>query len=176
MQVIQNIKSLVICKRGPVYFWYSWNRVMKVLLDVTFYGSVFHFRTFSSSRESKVQVFVGLCTVYRITSCTMCCSFATVLAILNLGCLLSFLCSMAPVMVLWLAMCLSGTWAVDKSNFKTCDQSGFCKWVKDGKIQNFRLHRFSLIISDYLVWHHPWSGTLHYTAGLVLQNLLCFFS
>uniref|UniRef100_A0A665XF44 Neutral alpha-glucosidase AB n=1 Tax=Echeneis naucrates TaxID=173247 RepID=A0A665XF44_ECHNA len=34
---------------------------------------------------------------------------------------------MAPVVVLWLAMCLGGTWAVDKGNFKTCDQSAFCK-------------------------------------------------
>uniref|UniRef100_A0A674MGN5 Glucosidase II alpha subunit n=1 Tax=Takifugu rubripes TaxID=31033 RepID=A0A674MGN5_TAKRU len=34
---------------------------------------------------------------------------------------------MAPVMVLWLALCLTGTWAVEKSNFKTCDQSAFCK-------------------------------------------------
>uniref|UniRef100_A0AAQ4QDJ3 Neutral alpha-glucosidase AB n=1 Tax=Gasterosteus aculeatus aculeatus TaxID=481459 RepID=A0AAQ4QDJ3_GASAC len=34
---------------------------------------------------------------------------------------------MAPVLVLWLAMSLSGTWAVDKGNFKTCDQSAFCK-------------------------------------------------
>uniref|UniRef100_A0A674MHA5 Neutral alpha-glucosidase AB n=1 Tax=Takifugu rubripes TaxID=31033 RepID=A0A674MHA5_TAKRU len=30
-------------------------------------------------------------------------------------------------MVLWLALCLTGTWAVEKSNFKTCDQSAFCK-------------------------------------------------
>ncbi|KAF7661004.1 hypothetical protein LDENG_00270350 [Lucifuga dentata] len=34
---------------------------------------------------------------------------------------------MAPGLVLWLAVCLSGTWAVDKGNFKTCDQSAFCK-------------------------------------------------
>ncbi|KAJ4946512.1 hypothetical protein JOQ06_024178 [Pogonophryne albipinna] len=34
---------------------------------------------------------------------------------------------MAPVLVLWLAVFLSGTWAVDKGNFKTCDQSSFCK-------------------------------------------------
>ncbi|XP_056295020.1 neutral alpha-glucosidase AB isoform X1 [Pseudoliparis swirei] len=34
---------------------------------------------------------------------------------------------MAPVLVLWLVMSLSGTWAVDKGNFKTCDQSAFCK-------------------------------------------------
>ncbi|TNM99204.1 hypothetical protein fugu_013768 [Takifugu bimaculatus] len=34
---------------------------------------------------------------------------------------------MAPIMVLWLALCLTGTWAVEKSNFKTCDQSAFCK-------------------------------------------------
>ena len=36
---------------------------------------------------------------------------------------------MAPVVMLWLALCLSGTWAVDRGNFKTCDQSAFCKWV-----------------------------------------------
>uniref|UniRef100_A0A8C9ZHG4 Glucosidase II alpha subunit n=1 Tax=Sander lucioperca TaxID=283035 RepID=A0A8C9ZHG4_SANLU len=30
---------------------------------------------------------------------------------------------MAPVLVLWLAVCLSVTWAVDRGNFKTCDQS-----------------------------------------------------
>uniref|UniRef100_A0A671WGQ9 Glucosidase II alpha subunit n=1 Tax=Sparus aurata TaxID=8175 RepID=A0A671WGQ9_SPAAU len=34
---------------------------------------------------------------------------------------------MASVLLLWLAVCLSGTWAVDKGNFKTCDQSAFCK-------------------------------------------------
>ncbi|XP_034453753.1 neutral alpha-glucosidase AB isoform X1 [Hippoglossus hippoglossus] len=34
---------------------------------------------------------------------------------------------MACVFVLWLVVCLSGTWAVDKGNFKTCDQSAFCK-------------------------------------------------
>uniref|UniRef100_A0A3Q3EL20 Glucosidase II alpha subunit b n=1 Tax=Labrus bergylta TaxID=56723 RepID=A0A3Q3EL20_9LABR len=34
---------------------------------------------------------------------------------------------MATVLVLWLAVCLSGTLAVDKGNFKTCDQSAFCK-------------------------------------------------
>ncbi|TKS72276.1 Neutral alpha-glucosidase AB [Collichthys lucidus] len=34
---------------------------------------------------------------------------------------------MAPVLLLWLAVSLSGTWAVDKGNFKTCDQSAFCK-------------------------------------------------
>ncbi|TNN33153.1 Neutral alpha-glucosidase AB [Liparis tanakae] len=34
---------------------------------------------------------------------------------------------MAPVVLLWLAVSLSGTWAVDKGNFKTCDQSAFCK-------------------------------------------------
>uniref|UniRef100_A0A672J5Q3 Uncharacterized protein n=1 Tax=Salarias fasciatus TaxID=181472 RepID=A0A672J5Q3_SALFA len=34
---------------------------------------------------------------------------------------------MAPVLVLWLAVCLTGTWAVDRGNFKTCDQSAFCK-------------------------------------------------
>uniref|UniRef100_A0A3Q3VXJ5 Neutral alpha-glucosidase AB n=1 Tax=Mola mola TaxID=94237 RepID=A0A3Q3VXJ5_MOLML len=34
---------------------------------------------------------------------------------------------MAPVLVLWLAVVFSGTWAVDKSNFKTCDQSAFCR-------------------------------------------------
>ncbi|XP_047208904.1 neutral alpha-glucosidase AB isoform X4 [Girardinichthys multiradiatus] len=34
---------------------------------------------------------------------------------------------MGPVLLLWLAVCLSGTWAVDKGNFKTCDQSAFCK-------------------------------------------------
>uniref|UniRef100_A0A667WLH2 Glucosidase II alpha subunit n=1 Tax=Myripristis murdjan TaxID=586833 RepID=A0A667WLH2_9TELE len=34
---------------------------------------------------------------------------------------------MAPVLLLWLAVCLSGTWAVDRGNFKTCDQSAFCK-------------------------------------------------
>ncbi|KAF7228318.1 neutral alpha-glucosidase AB isoform X6 [Nothobranchius furzeri] len=36
-------------------------------------------------------------------------------------------CRMVPVLVVWLALCLSGTWAVDRSNFKTCDQSSFCK-------------------------------------------------
>uniref|UniRef100_A0A672J4Z0 Uncharacterized protein n=1 Tax=Salarias fasciatus TaxID=181472 RepID=A0A672J4Z0_SALFA len=35
--------------------------------------------------------------------------------------------TMAPVLVLWLAVCLTGTWAVDRGNFKTCDQSAFCK-------------------------------------------------
>uniref|UniRef100_A0A8C7J6J6 Neutral alpha-glucosidase AB n=1 Tax=Oncorhynchus kisutch TaxID=8019 RepID=A0A8C7J6J6_ONCKI len=30
---------------------------------------------------------------------------------------------MGPLLVLWLAGCLSGTWAVDRGNFKTCDQS-----------------------------------------------------
>lgn len=35
--------------------------------------------------------------------------------------------SMAPVLLLCLALCLTGTWAVDRSNFKTCDQSAFCK-------------------------------------------------
>ncbi|CAB1455050.1 unnamed protein product [Pleuronectes platessa] len=39
----------------------------------------------------------------------------------------SFTERMACVFVLWLAVCLSGTWAVDKGNFKTCDQSSFCK-------------------------------------------------
>ncbi|KAM4622086.1 neutral alpha-glucosidase AB isoform 2-T2 [Polymixia lowei] len=34
---------------------------------------------------------------------------------------------MVPVLVLWLAVCLSGSWAVDRGNFKTCDQSAFCK-------------------------------------------------
>ncbi|XP_054890279.1 neutral alpha-glucosidase AB isoform X1 [Poeciliopsis prolifica] len=34
---------------------------------------------------------------------------------------------MGPVLLLWLALCLSGSWAVDKGNFKTCDQSAFCK-------------------------------------------------
>uniref|UniRef100_A0A7N6BM35 Neutral alpha-glucosidase AB n=1 Tax=Anabas testudineus TaxID=64144 RepID=A0A7N6BM35_ANATE len=34
---------------------------------------------------------------------------------------------MSPVLVFWLALCLSGTWAVDRGNFKTCDQSAFCK-------------------------------------------------
>ncbi|XP_014903252.1 neutral alpha-glucosidase AB isoform X1 [Poecilia latipinna] len=34
---------------------------------------------------------------------------------------------MGPVLLLWLAVCLSGSWAVDKGNFKTCDQSAFCK-------------------------------------------------
>ncbi|XP_055368276.1 neutral alpha-glucosidase AB isoform X3 [Betta splendens] len=34
---------------------------------------------------------------------------------------------MAPVLLLWLAVCLSGAWAVDRGNFKTCDQSAFCK-------------------------------------------------
>uniref|UniRef100_A0A7N6AEV6 Neutral alpha-glucosidase AB n=2 Tax=Anabas testudineus TaxID=64144 RepID=A0A7N6AEV6_ANATE len=36
-------------------------------------------------------------------------------------------CRMSPVLVFWLALCLSGTWAVDRGNFKTCDQSAFCK-------------------------------------------------
>ncbi|XP_077433473.1 neutral alpha-glucosidase AB isoform X2 [Vanacampus margaritifer] len=34
---------------------------------------------------------------------------------------------MAPVLLLWLAACLSGTLAVERPNFKTCDQSAFCK-------------------------------------------------
>ncbi|XP_057707085.1 neutral alpha-glucosidase AB isoform X1 [Corythoichthys intestinalis] len=34
---------------------------------------------------------------------------------------------MAPTLVLWLVVCLSGTLAVDRANFKTCDQSAFCK-------------------------------------------------
>nr|XP_057919713.1 neutral alpha-glucosidase AB isoform X2 [Doryrhamphus excisus] len=34
---------------------------------------------------------------------------------------------MAPVLLVWLAMCLPGTLAVDRGNFKTCDQSAFCK-------------------------------------------------
>uniref|UniRef100_A0A7N8XHP6 Glucosidase II alpha subunit b n=1 Tax=Mastacembelus armatus TaxID=205130 RepID=A0A7N8XHP6_9TELE len=34
---------------------------------------------------------------------------------------------MPPVLLLWLAVCLTGIWAVDKGNFKTCDQSAFCK-------------------------------------------------
>uniref|UniRef100_A0A8C4GNN5 Glucosidase II alpha subunit b n=1 Tax=Dicentrarchus labrax TaxID=13489 RepID=A0A8C4GNN5_DICLA len=34
---------------------------------------------------------------------------------------------MAPVLLLWLAVSLSGTLAVDRGNFKTCDQSAFCK-------------------------------------------------
>ncbi|KAM4733138.1 neutral alpha-glucosidase AB isoform 4-T4 [Anableps anableps] len=34
---------------------------------------------------------------------------------------------MGPVLLLWLAVCLGGTWAVDRGNFKTCDQSAFCK-------------------------------------------------
>ncbi|XP_038142485.1 neutral alpha-glucosidase AB isoform X4 [Cyprinodon tularosa] len=34
---------------------------------------------------------------------------------------------MGPVLLFWLGLCLSGTWAVDKGNFKTCDQSAFCK-------------------------------------------------
>uniref|UniRef100_A0A8C8I8Z6 Glycoside hydrolase family 31 N-terminal domain-containing protein n=1 Tax=Oncorhynchus tshawytscha TaxID=74940 RepID=A0A8C8I8Z6_ONCTS len=34
---------------------------------------------------------------------------------------------MGPLLVLWLAVFLSGTWAVDRGNFKTCDQSAFCK-------------------------------------------------
>uniref|UniRef100_A0A672YYU2 Neutral alpha-glucosidase AB n=1 Tax=Sphaeramia orbicularis TaxID=375764 RepID=A0A672YYU2_9TELE len=34
---------------------------------------------------------------------------------------------MAPVLAFWLVLCLSGTWAVDRGNFKTCDQSAFCK-------------------------------------------------
>uniref|UniRef100_A0A3B5KPZ2 Glucosidase II alpha subunit b n=1 Tax=Xiphophorus couchianus TaxID=32473 RepID=A0A3B5KPZ2_9TELE len=38
-----------------------------------------------------------------------------------------FLRRMGPVLLLWLAVCLSGSWAVDKGNFKTCDQSAFCK-------------------------------------------------
>ncbi|XP_061644633.1 neutral alpha-glucosidase AB isoform X1 [Phyllopteryx taeniolatus] len=35
--------------------------------------------------------------------------------------------SMWPILVLWLAVCLSGTMAVERANFKTCDQSAFCK-------------------------------------------------
>ncbi|XP_072293814.1 neutral alpha-glucosidase AB isoform X2 [Eucyclogobius newberryi] len=34
---------------------------------------------------------------------------------------------MAPVLAFILVLCLGGTWAVDKGNFKTCDQSAFCK-------------------------------------------------
>lgn len=34
---------------------------------------------------------------------------------------------MVPVLVLWLAVALTETWAVDRGNFKTCDQSAFCK-------------------------------------------------
>ncbi|XP_012721548.2 neutral alpha-glucosidase AB isoform X6 [Fundulus heteroclitus] len=34
---------------------------------------------------------------------------------------------MGPVLLVWLAVCLGGTWAVDKGNFKTCEQSAFCK-------------------------------------------------
>ncbi|XP_054648426.1 neutral alpha-glucosidase AB isoform X2 [Dunckerocampus dactyliophorus] len=34
---------------------------------------------------------------------------------------------MAPVLLLWLAVCLTGSLAVDRGNFKTCDQSAFCK-------------------------------------------------
>uniref|UniRef100_A0A8D3DCI1 Glucosidase II alpha subunit b n=1 Tax=Scophthalmus maximus TaxID=52904 RepID=A0A8D3DCI1_SCOMX len=40
---------------------------------------------------------------------------------------LRVVCRMASALVLWLAVYLSGTWAVDKGNFKTCDQSSFCK-------------------------------------------------
>lgn len=34
---------------------------------------------------------------------------------------------MAPVFAILLVLCLEGTWAVDRGNFKTCDQSAFCK-------------------------------------------------
>ncbi|XP_061690896.1 neutral alpha-glucosidase AB isoform X2 [Syngnathoides biaculeatus] len=34
---------------------------------------------------------------------------------------------MLAILVLWLAVCLSGTLAVERANFKTCDQSAFCK-------------------------------------------------
>ncbi|XP_068182025.1 neutral alpha-glucosidase AB isoform X2 [Antennarius striatus] len=34
---------------------------------------------------------------------------------------------MALLLMLWLVVSLSGTWAVDRANFKTCDQSSFCK-------------------------------------------------
>ncbi|XP_051929515.1 neutral alpha-glucosidase AB isoform X1 [Hippocampus zosterae] len=34
---------------------------------------------------------------------------------------------MAPILTLWLAVCLSGALAVERANFKTCDQSAFCK-------------------------------------------------
>ncbi|KAJ0002884.1 hypothetical protein NQD34_008033 [Periophthalmus magnuspinnatus] len=34
---------------------------------------------------------------------------------------------MAPVLAFILFLCLGATWAVDKGNFKTCDQSAFCK-------------------------------------------------
>ncbi|XP_034037759.1 neutral alpha-glucosidase AB isoform X2 [Thalassophryne amazonica] len=34
---------------------------------------------------------------------------------------------MAPLLVFLLTAWFSGTWAVDKGNFKTCDQSAFCK-------------------------------------------------
>uniref|UniRef100_A0A3Q2NRX6 Glucosidase II alpha subunit n=1 Tax=Fundulus heteroclitus TaxID=8078 RepID=A0A3Q2NRX6_FUNHE len=37
------------------------------------------------------------------------------------------LAGMGPVLLVWLAVCLGGTWAVDKGNFKTCEQSAFCK-------------------------------------------------
>jgi len=32
-------------------------------------------------------------------------------------------------LLLILLLCLSAAQAVDRSNFKTCDQSSFCKWV-----------------------------------------------
>uniref|UniRef100_A0A3B4B088 Neutral alpha-glucosidase AB n=1 Tax=Periophthalmus magnuspinnatus TaxID=409849 RepID=A0A3B4B088_9GOBI len=34
---------------------------------------------------------------------------------------------MAPVLAFILFLCLGATWAVDKGNFKTCDQSAFCR-------------------------------------------------
>uniref|UniRef100_A0A673WWJ6 Glucosidase II alpha subunit n=1 Tax=Salmo trutta TaxID=8032 RepID=A0A673WWJ6_SALTR len=42
-------------------------------------------------------------------------------------CLFRATTKMYTVGVLWLAVFLSGTWAVDRGNFKTCDQSAFCK-------------------------------------------------
>ncbi|XP_010896653.1 neutral alpha-glucosidase AB [Esox lucius] len=39
----------------------------------------------------------------------------------------AFIVRMGPVLMLWLAVCVSGSWAVDRGNFKTCDQSTFCK-------------------------------------------------
>ncbi|KAL0973871.1 hypothetical protein UPYG_G00212250 [Umbra pygmaea] len=39
----------------------------------------------------------------------------------------AFIVRMGPLVVLWLAVCLSGSRAVDRGNFKTCNQSAFCK-------------------------------------------------
>lgn len=64
---------------------------------------------------------------------------------LSSQCFSCFLPRMATVLVLWLAVCLSGTWAVDRGNFKTCDQSAFCKWVQRIKKQWLTKHLTSTL-------------------------------